>query len=57
MNFEHNDKTKELIDLVGNFIVEKIRPREEEYSLEMKAFRDEGNPWHCLLYTSPSPRD
>ena len=45
MNFEHNDKTKELIDLVGNFIVEKIRPREEEYSLEMKAFRDEGNPW------------
>ena len=44
MNFEHNVKTKELIDLVGNFIVEKIRPREEEYSLEMKAFRDEGTP-------------
>ena len=52
MNFEHNDKTKELIDLVGNFIVEKIRPREEEYSLEMKAFRDEGNPWQVpkVLY-------
>ena len=45
MHFEHNDKTKELINLVGDFIEQRVRPREQEYSDEMTAFREDGNPW------------
>jgi Acyl-CoA dehydrogenases len=44
MNLEHTKKTKELINLVSNFIEQKIRPREKEYESPMAGFRDSGNP-------------
>ena len=44
MNFEHTKKTKELINLVSNFIKQKISPREKEYDSAMAGFRDSGNP-------------
>ena len=40
MNFEHTKKTKELIGLVSNFIDQKIRPRETDYSEAMNSFRE-----------------
>ena len=52
MNFEHTKKTKELMGLVSNFIENKIRPREQEYSDALTSFRDSGNPWQVpeVLY-------
>ena len=45
MNFEHTQKTKDLIVKVSNFIDQKIKPREAEYTLAMNSFRESGNPW------------
>ena len=52
MNFEHSKKTKELISLVSNFIEDRVKPREKEYSDSMEAFRESGNPWQVpqVLY-------
>ena len=52
MNFDHTKKTKEIMILVSNFIVNKIKPREAEYSASMTSFRDSGNPWQVpsVLY-------
>ena len=52
MNFEHSKKTKELISLVSNFIKDRVKPREKEYSDSMEAFRESGNPWQVpqVLY-------
>lgn len=52
MNFDHTKKTKEIMNLVSNFIVNKIKPREAEYSASMTSFRDSGNPWQVpsVLY-------
>ena len=45
MNFEHTDKTKEIISLVSNFIDTRVRPREKEYSDAMSNFRESGDAW------------
>ena len=45
MNFEHTDKTKEIISLVSNFIDTRVRPREKEYSDAMTTFRESGDAW------------
>jgi len=45
MNFEHTQKTKDLISLVSNFIENKIKPREQQYADEMSSFRESGNQW------------
>ena len=52
MNFEHTKKTKELIELVSNFIDQKIKPKEAEYTQAMNSFRESGNPWQVpeVLY-------
>ena len=57
MHFTHSNKTEDLITRVSDFMEDNIYPAEEIYASEMKSFREKGNPWHCLLYTSPSPRD
>ena len=44
MNFEHTQKTKDLIVQVSNFIDQKIKPKEAAYTQAMNSF--------CLLYTS-----
>jgi len=41
MNFEHTQKTKDLISLVSNFIENKIKPREQQYADEMSSFRNQ----------------
>ena len=48
MNFEHTDKTKEIISLVSSFIDTRVRPREKEYNDAMAAFRESGDPWQVL---------
>tara|TARA_Y100001970_G_scaffold266394_1_gene354995 strand:- start:10196 stop:11407 length:1212 start_codon:yes stop_codon:yes gene_type:complete len=52
MDFEHTKKTKELMELVSDFINTNIRPSEKRYVQEMEAFRDKGNPWQVpsVLY-------
>ena len=52
MNFEHTDKTKEIISLVSNFIDTRVRPREKEYNEAMATFRESGDPWQVpqVLY-------
>ena len=45
MNFEHTQKTKDLIVQVSNFIDQKIKPKEAEYTQAMNSFRESGNPW------------
>ena len=52
MNFEHTQKTKEIMGLVSNFIENKVKPNEQEYSNAMISFRDSGNPWQVpkVLY-------
>ena len=52
MNFEHSNKTKELISLVSSFIEDKIKPREQDYIESMESFRESGNPWQVpeVLY-------
>ena len=45
MNFEHTQKTKDLIVQVSNFIDQKIKPKEAEYTQAMDSFRESGNPW------------
>ena len=52
MNFEHTQKTKELISLVSNFIDQKIKPREKEYDQAMASFRESGDQWQVpeVLY-------
>ena len=52
MNFEHTDKTKEIISLVSNFIDTRVRPREKEYNDAMATFQESGDPWQVpqVLY-------
>ena len=52
MNFEHTDKTKEIISLVSSFIDTRVRPREKEYNDAMATFRESGDPWQVpqVLY-------
>ena len=52
MNFEHTQKTKDLIVQVSNFIDQKIKPKEAEYTQAMNSFRESGNPWQVpeVLY-------
>ena len=45
MNFEHTQKTKDLIVQVSDFIDQKIKPKEAEYTQAMNSFRESGNPW------------
>lgn len=45
MNFEHTDKVKELIARLEKFMDEHIYPNEKTYEDQMKAYRDEGDPW------------
>ena len=45
MNFEHTQKTKDLIVQVSNFIDQKIKPKEAAYTQAMNSFRESGNPW------------
>ena len=45
MNFEHTQKTKDLIVKVSNFIDQKIKPKEVAYTQAMNSFRESGNPW------------
>ena len=52
MNFEHTQKTKDLIVQVSNFIDQKIKPKEAAYTQAMNSFRKSGNPWQVpeVLY-------
>ena len=52
MNFEHTQKTKDLIVQVSNFIDQKIKPKAAEYTQAMNSFRESGNPWQVpeVLY-------
>ena len=52
MNFEHSEKTKNIMGLVSNFIETRIKPREQEYADSMISFRESGNPWQVpnVLY-------
>ena len=52
MNFEHTQKTKDLIVQVSNFIDQKIKPKELAYTQAMNSFRESGNPWQVpeVLY-------
>ena len=52
MNFEHTQKTKDLIVQVSNFIDQKIKPKEAAYTQAMNFFRESGNPWQVpeVLY-------
>ena len=52
MNFEHTQKTKDLIVQVSNFIDQKIKPKEAAYTQAMNSFRESGNPWQVpeVLY-------
>ena len=45
MNFEHSEKTKNIMGLVSNFIETRIKPREQEYADSMISFRESGDPW------------
>ncbi|MGV8995329.1 MAG: acyl-CoA dehydrogenase family protein [Parvibaculaceae bacterium] len=45
MNFEFNDKTKELQARLERFMDKHIYPNEKTYADQMDAFRKEGNPW------------
>ena len=45
MQFEHNDRTKELIARVETFMDKYIYPNEAAYAEQMDAFRAAGNPW------------
>ena len=40
MNFEHSQKTKDLIVKVSNFIDQKIKPKEAAYTQAMSSFRE-----------------
>ena len=52
MNFEHTQKTKDLIVQVSNFIDQTIKPKEAAYTQAMNSFRESGNPWQVpeVLY-------
>ena len=52
MNFQHTQKTKDLIVQVSNFIDQKIKPKEAAYTQAMNSFRESGNPWQVpeVLY-------
>ena len=43
MNFEHSNKTKELISLVSSFIEDKIKPREQDYIESMESTESIGS--------------
>lgn len=45
MDFDFNDKTKELQARLNRFMDKHIYPNEKTYSDQMDAFRKEGNPW------------
>ncbi len=45
MDFEFNDKTKELQARLNRFMDKHIYPNEKTYNDQMDAFRKEGNPW------------
>ena len=45
MDFEFNDKTKELQARLERFMDKYIYPNEKTYNDQMEAFRKEGNPW------------
>jgi alkylation response protein AidB-like acyl-CoA dehydrogenase len=45
MDFEFNDKTKELQARLNRFMDKHIYPNEKTYNDQMSAFRKEGNPW------------
>jgi acyl-CoA dehydrogenase len=45
MNFEFNDKTKELQARLERFMDKHIYPNEKTYADQMDAFRKAGNPW------------
>jgi len=45
MDFDFNDKTKELQARLNRFMDKHIYPNEKTYDDQMAAFRKEGNPW------------
>ncbi|MFZ3032446.1 MAG: acyl-CoA dehydrogenase family protein [Parvibaculum sp.] len=45
MDFEFNDKTKEMQARLVRFMDKHIYPNEKTYQDQMDAFRKEGNPW------------
>lgn len=45
MNFDFDDKTKELQAQLNRFMDKYIYPNEKTYAEQMDAFRKEGNPW------------
>jgi len=45
MDFDFNDKTKELQARLNRFMDKHIYPNEDTYQAQMDAFRAEGNPW------------
>ncbi len=44
MNFEHSDKVKKLLELLGAFMNEHIYPNQETYQRELAAMGDEWTP-------------
>ena len=45
MNFDHNEKTKELLARLERFMDDHIYPNEKTYNDQMDAFRKAGDPW------------
>ncbi|MBI1260660.1 MAG: acyl-CoA dehydrogenase [Rhizobiales bacterium] len=45
MNFDHSEKTKELMARLNRFMDKYVYPNEKTYDDQMAAFRAEGNPW------------
>lgn len=45
MNFDHSDKTKELMARLNRFMDTHVYPNEKTYDDQMAAFRKAGNPW------------
>lgn len=45
MNFDHSEKTKELMARLNRFMDAHVYPNEKTYDAQMAAFRAEGNPW------------
>ncbi len=45
MNFDHSEKTKELMARLNRFMDAYVYPNEKTYDDQMAAFRKAGNPW------------
>ena len=50
MNFDHSDKTKELLGKIQQFMDDHLYEGEKIYHEQHEALRAAGNPWHSQPY-------